>query len=79
VEHRDRVILVVQMARDPVGAILGAAKNQHLIIIGAAQKFFEQRLLLSDIDRIQCMGDGLSWHAALADLDSLRIVQRPAA
>src|SRR4026209_801505 len=55
VEHRDRVALVMQMARDSVGAILGAAKNQHLIVIGAAQEFFEQRLLLADVDRIQRM------------------------
>ena len=40
------------LRREPIGAILGAAKNQNLIIVGAAQEFFEQRLLLADIDRI---------------------------
>ena len=45
-QHRDGMALLVQPARDAVGAVLGAAENQHLIVIGAPQQLLDQRLLL---------------------------------
>ena len=43
------------------------------------QELFEQFLLLPAVDRIQSVGDGFRRGTALADLDRLRITQRPAA
>ena len=52
VQHRHRVALLMQLARDAVGAVFRAAENQHLIVVGAPQQFFQQFLLLADVHRI---------------------------
>ncbi len=43
----------MQLARDAVGAVFGAAENQHLIVVGAPQQFFQQFLFLADVHGIQ--------------------------
>ena len=40
VQHRHRVALLMQLARDAVGPVFRAAENQHLIVVGAPQQFF---------------------------------------
>ena len=34
VQHRHRMTLLIELASNPIGAVLGAAKNQHLIVFG---------------------------------------------
>ena len=47
VKHGDGMVLQTQLACDPVGAMFGAAEDQHLVIIGSAKQLLQERLLLS--------------------------------
>jgi len=78
-QDRHGVTFLVQLARNPVGAVFGPTENQHLIVIGAPEQFFEQFLLLSDIHRIERMCDSFGRRTSLANLDALRIAQCPSA
>ena len=70
--------LFSEPARHPVGAVLGAAEDQHLIVFGALQQLRQQFLFLVDVDGIKRVGDGFGGRTALADLNRFGIFHRPA-
>src|SRR2546428_13772774 len=76
-QHRDRMTLLLEFTRDTIGAVFSAAENEDLVVIGAAQEFFQKYLLLVRIDRVQRMGYRLGGRTALARFDFFGLGQGP--
>ncbi len=79
VKHRDGMAFLMELARDAVGAVLGAAEDEHLVVVGSPEKLLQEFLLLVAGHGIQRMRHCLGGRAAQADLDGLGIAQRPVA
>src|SRR5262245_26821780 len=77
VKHSNGMVLLMQPARHTVGAVFGTAKNQHLIVVGAAERLFQERLLLLASHGIQSMSHRRGRGTALADIDGFRVPQHP--
>ena len=39
VEYRDGMALLMELARDAVGTVFGAAEDKHLVVVGAPEEF----------------------------------------
>ena len=67
----------LQLARDAVGAVFGAGKNQRAVVIRALEQRHEQIEFLLGRDRIDRVRDGFGRRTPRADFDHLRIAQNP--
>ena len=77
VERGDGVVRFLELARNAVGAIFRAGKNENAVVVGPLEEGEEQVELLILCNGIESMADGFRRRAAGADFDALRIFQAP--
>jgi hypothetical protein len=76
-QHGDGVVVAFEQMGDAVGAVFGAAENNHGLVIDAFEHFAQQIALLVFGDGIDDVLDSFRRGAARTDLDGLRDCASP--
>ena len=71
------VVFVLKLARNTVGTVLGATKNDDAMVIGACEHRLEEIEFLGCCHRIEGMLDGLGGRAANTNGNFVRIAKAP--
>ena len=76
VDGRGRDPVLLELEREPVGAVLGAGEDERLVDPAGRDEVAEQLALALAVDHVDDLGDELGRRVARRDLDGGRVVEQ---